>query len=43
MFMHVLMVESLCQAATRHILVLECLLLGTRGSLWLRPILSSIK
>jgi hypothetical protein len=35
--MHVHMEELLCQAATGQILVLECLLLGARGRICLRP------
>jgi hypothetical protein len=41
-FMHVLMVESLCQMATRRISAFECLVPGPRGSQWLHPILSGI-
>jgi hypothetical protein len=42
MFLRVFMVESLSQAATGWILALECLLSGTRGSQWLRLVLSNI-
>jgi uncharacterized protein YjeT (DUF2065 family) len=43
MFMRVLEMESLCQAATGWILVLECLLSGTCGSQWLRLVLAGVK
>jgi hypothetical protein len=43
MFMRVLEMESLCQAATGWILALECLLSGTCGSQWLRLVLAGVK
>jgi hypothetical protein len=43
MFMQVLMVELLCQAATGCILALKYLLLGARGSQWIHLVLSGIK
>jgi hypothetical protein len=43
MIMHVLMEELLCQVVTELILVLECLLLGARGCLWLHPVMTGIK
>jgi hypothetical protein len=38
--MHVLVVGLLCHAVMGRVLVLECLLLGTRGCQVLRPVLS---
>jgi hypothetical protein len=43
MIIHVLVEELLCQTVMGRIPTLECLLSGTRGRLWLRPILPSIK
>jgi hypothetical protein len=43
MFMRILMVESLCQAAMGWISALQCLLSDVRGSLWLCLVLSNIK
>jgi hypothetical protein len=43
MFMHVLVVESLCQAVTGQFAALKFLELGPCGSQWLRLVLSSIK
>jgi hypothetical protein len=42
-FMHILVVELLCQAAMGWIPTLKCLLPGTRGSQWLRLVLSGVK
>jgi hypothetical protein len=41
--MHVLVDKLLCQAVMRRIPVVECLLSGVRGCLWLRPIMPGIK
>jgi hypothetical protein len=41
--MHVLEEELLCQVVTGWIHVLECLLSGARGRLWLRLVMSGIK
>jgi hypothetical protein len=41
--MRVLMVELLCPMVAGRIPVLECLLLGACGCLWLRPVLFGIK
>jgi hypothetical protein len=41
--MRVLMVDLLCQAVTGRIPTLECMLLGARGCLWVRPIMAGIK
>jgi hypothetical protein len=41
--MCVLMVKLLYQAAVGWVLVLECLLPGVRGCLWLRPVMLDIK
>jgi hypothetical protein len=41
--MRVLMEELPCQAVMGHIPILECLLSGTRGLLWLRLVLPGIK
>jgi hypothetical protein len=41
--MHVPIEELLCQALTRWISVLECLLSGAYGRMWLRPIMLGIK
>jgi hypothetical protein len=41
-FMHILVVESLCQTATGRFLALVCLVLGPRGSQWLCLVLSYI-
>jgi hypothetical protein len=38
--MHVLVVGLLCHVVMGRVLVLECLLLGTRGCQVLRPVLS---
>jgi hypothetical protein len=40
--MRVLVVELLCQEVTKQILVLECLLSGTCGRLWLRLVLLAL-
>jgi hypothetical protein len=42
-FMHVLVVELLCQAVMGRISALECLLSSTRGSQWLHLVLFGIK
>jgi hypothetical protein len=42
-FMFVLMVESICQVATRWISALKCVLSDVCGSLWLRLVLSGFK
>jgi hypothetical protein len=41
--MRVLMVKSLCQAAMGQVPVVECLLPGTRGCLWLHPVMLGTK
>jgi hypothetical protein len=41
--MRVLVVELLCQAGTEQIPVLQCLLPGPHGCLWLRLVLPGIK
>jgi hypothetical protein len=41
--MRVLMAKLLWQAVTGRVLVLECLLPGARGCLWLHHVLPSIK
>jgi hypothetical protein len=41
--MHVLVVELLCQVVTRRIPVIECLLPGAHGRLWLCLVFFGIK
>jgi hypothetical protein len=41
--MHVLVVKPLCQVGMGRILVLECMLPGTRGPQRLHPVLSGIE
>jgi hypothetical protein len=41
--MCILVKELLCQEMTGRIPVLECLLSGPRGRIWLRPVMIDIK